>query len=106
MPLADRIRTFRMKKGLSLQELADAAGVSKAHIWDLEQNRSKNPSLELLTKLADRLGVAVKDLVGENPEGEEEGSRVVGMYRELKDLSDRDLDVIQQMIERLKDKEG
>jgi len=105
MPLADRIKTLRMKKGLSLQELADAAGVSKAHIWDLEQNRSKNPSLELLTKLADRLGVAVKDLIGENPEAEEEGSRVVGMYRELKSLSERDLDMIQQMIQRLKDKD-
>lgn len=106
MALADRIRTFRMRKGLSLQQLADAAGVSKAHIWDLEQNRSKNPSLELLTKLADRLGVSVADLVGENPAAEEEGSRVLGMYRELRDLSTRDLDVIQQMIERLKNKDS
>ncbi|WP_374650112.1 helix-turn-helix domain-containing protein [Dongia sp.] len=105
MSLAERLRTFRLKKGLSLQELADAAGVSKAHIWDLEQNRSKNPSLELLTKLADHLKVAVIDLVGENPGAEEEGSRVLGMYRELKDLSERDLDMIQHMIERLKVKD-
>ncbi|MCB1470129.1 MAG: helix-turn-helix transcriptional regulator [Rhizobiaceae bacterium] len=104
MALADRIKAFRMRKKLSLQELADAAGVSKAHIWDLETGRSKNPSIELLTKLANKLDVAVIDLVGENPAGEEEGSRVLGMYRELKDLSVRDLDVIQSMIERLKSK--
>jgi len=105
MALADRIKLFRMKKKMSLQDLADAAGVSKAHIWDLETARSKNPSIELLTTLANKLDVAVSDLVGENPEQDEEGSRVLGMYRELKDLSGRDLDVIQSMIERLKSKD-
>jgi len=105
MALADRIKAFRMKKKLSLQELADSAGVSKAHIWDLETGRSKNPSMDLLIKLANKLEVAVVDLVGENPEAEEEGSRVLGMYRELKNLSDRDLDVINSMIERLKSKD-
>lgn len=106
MALADRIKAFRMKKKLSLQELADAAGVSKAHIWDLETGRSKNPSMDLLIKLANKLEVAVVDLVGENPGAEEEGSRVLGMYRELKNLSDRDLDVINSMIERLKSKDS
>jgi len=105
MALADRIKAFRTKKKMSLQDLADAAGVSKAHIWDLETARSKNPSIELLTTLANKLDVAVIDLVGENPEQEEEGSRVLGMYRELQDLSGRDLDVIQSMIERLKSKD-
>jgi transcriptional regulator with XRE-family HTH domain len=104
MALADRIKTFRMKKRMSLQDVADAVGVSKAHIWDLETARSKNPSIELLKKLANCFGVGVADLIEENPAAEEEGSRVLGMYRELKDLSDRDLDVIQQMVERLKSK--
>lgn len=106
MALADRIKAFRMKKKLSLQQLADATSVSKAHIWDLETGRSKNPSMDLLIKLANKLDVAVIDLVGENPEAEEEGSKVLGMYRELKNLSDRDLDVINQMIERLKSKDS
>ena len=104
MALADRIKTFRMKKRMSLQDVADAVGVSKAHIWDLETARSKNPSIELLKKLDNCFGVGVADLIEENPAAEEEGSRVLGMYRELKDLSDRDLDVIQQMVERLKSK--
>jgi transcriptional regulator with XRE-family HTH domain len=106
MALADRIKTFRMKRKLSLQELADRTEVSKAHIWDLETGRSKNPSMDLLIKLANELGVAVIDLVGENPDAEGEPSKVLGMYRELKSLSDRDLDVINQMIERLKSKDS
>jgi transcriptional regulator with XRE-family HTH domain len=105
MALADRIREFRLRKGKSLQEVADAVGVSKAHIWDLETARSKNPSIELLKKLANFFGVGVSDLIEENPAAEGQGSRVLGMYRELKELSDRDLDVIQKMVERLKSKD-
>jgi len=105
MALADRIKEFRMKNRKSLQQVADAVGVSKAHIWDLETARSKNPSIELLRKLANYLGVGVADLIEENPATEEQGSRVLGMYRELKGLSDRDLDVIQQIVERLKSKD-
>jgi transcriptional regulator with XRE-family HTH domain len=105
MPLADKIKEFRMKKRKSLQEVADAVGVSKAHVWDLETARSKNPSIELLKKLANFFGVGVADLIEENPATEEPGSRILGMYRELKDLSERDLDVIQQMVERLKSKD-
>lgn len=102
MPIKQRVKELREGLDMSLQELADAVGASKAHIWDLEQGRSANPSIDLLTKLAKTLKVSVADLVGENPTGKKEDARVVGMYRELKQLSDSDLDMIQQMVERLK----
>jgi transcriptional regulator with XRE-family HTH domain len=105
MPLADRIKELRMKKKMSLQDVANAVGVSKAHVWDLETGRSKNPSIDLLKKMANCFGVGVADLIEENPATEEEGSRVLGMYRELKGLSERDLDVIEKMVERLKSKD-
>lgn len=106
MALADRLKEFRTKKRMSLQDVADRVGASKAHIWDLETARSKNPSIDLLKNLANCFGVSVSDLIDENPATEEEGSRVLGMYRELKELSARDLDVIQSMVERLKNKDG
>ncbi|MTV64537.1 helix-turn-helix domain-containing protein, partial [Streptococcus pneumoniae] len=31
--------------GLSLQTVADHAGLTKSHIWDLEAGKAKNPSL-------------------------------------------------------------
>lgn len=104
MPLKDRLKGLREASGMSLQEVAECVGASKAHIWDLEQGRSTNPSYELMKRLADCFKVGVSDLVGENPTGEAGDSRVLGMYRDLKELSDRDLDVIQQMVERLKQK--
>lgn len=57
-----------------------------------------------MRKLADCFKVSVSDLVGENPTGDAGDARVVGMYRDLKELSEHDLDVIQQMVERLKQK--
>ncbi|MBR2535735.1 MAG: helix-turn-helix domain-containing protein [Hyphomicrobium sp.] len=104
MSLGVRLKELRIKKGKSLQEVADAVGASKAHVWDMETGRSKNPSIELLLKLAKFFGVGIADLVGENPNAEEEGSRALSMYRELKELKDEDLEFIQQMMDRLKDK--
>ena len=52
MSLGVRLKELRIKKGKSLQEVADAVGASKAHVWDMETGRSKNPSIELLLKLA------------------------------------------------------
>lgn len=102
MSIGVRMKELRVKKGLSLQDVADKVGASKAHIWDLETGRSKNPTMELIIGLAKCFGVSVADLLGENPSDENENQRVVGMYRELKQLTDKDLDIIEQMIDRLK----
>jgi transcriptional regulator with XRE-family HTH domain len=90
-----------MSKRLSLQEVADQIGASKAHIWDLETGRSKNPSIELLTKLAKVFSVSVADIIGENPSGDDEEPQLKAMYRELKDLSPSDREAIQQMMDHL-----
>ena len=59
-----RLRALRMKSKLSLQGLADKVGASKAHIWEMEQGNTKNPSLALLTELSRALNVPIKELVG------------------------------------------
>ena len=80
MSIGVRMKELRVKKGLSLQDVADKVGASKAHIWDLETGRSKNPTMELIIGLAKCFGVSVADLLGENPSdenGESEGGRHV-----------------------------
>lgn len=67
MLLGDRIKELRIKKRNSLQEVADAIGASKAHIWELESNRSTNPSLDLLKKLATYFDTSVAYLIDETP---------------------------------------
>lgn len=102
MSLAVKLKKLRIARGKSLQELADDVGSSKAHIWDLETGRSKNPSIDLLTNLAKALKVSVANLVGENPTGENEDPHIVAMYRELKELSPEDREVIQTVIDRFR----
>jgi transcriptional regulator with XRE-family HTH domain len=102
MALASKLKALRLKKNKSLQQIADAVGASKNHIWDLETGKSRNPSIDLLTKLAKALGVSVADLIGENPGAKDEDPNVVAMYRELKELSPKDREAIQLMMDHLK----
>lgn len=100
--LAQRLKELRLKKGDSLQGLADAVGVSKAHVWELETGKSKNPSIELLTKLARHFEVPVAQLVGEDPEASEEDQELVAMFRDLKDLTARDREILRSTITSMK----
>lgn len=97
MSFAARLKELRVKTNKSLQQVADEVGSSKAHIWDLETGRAKNPSIELLKKLADCFRVSVADLIGELPPGEDE-PELVAMFRDLKDLTPEDREVIKTMM--------
>ena len=97
MSLATRLNQLRIRKGSSLQEVAAAIGVSKTHIWELEKNRSTNPSIEMLAKLADHFGVTIRFLVGEDvgSSGDEQLER---MFRQVGELDDRDRELLDDMI--------
>lgn len=50
------IAAARCDFGMSLQDLADRAGITKSHLWDLEQGRSLNPTVKTIHGLAEALG--------------------------------------------------
>ena len=102
MSLALRLKKLREKSKKSLQDVADEVEASKAHIWELETGKSKNPSIDLLTKLASCFKVSVADLIGENPDGEDANPEIIAMYRDLQSLSGSDLETIRIMMDRLK----
>lgn len=66
---SNRMRWYREQRRLSLQDLADAAGCSKTHIWELEQNRSpmEGCSWRLLCSIAAALGISIMRLMEEAP---------------------------------------
>lgn len=99
---AQRLKELRLKKNESLQEVADAVGVSKAHIWELETGKSKNPSVELLTKFAVHFKVPAAQLMGEDPDAPEEDQELVAMFRDLKDLTPRDREILRSTITSMK----
>lgn len=99
MLLAARLKELRLRKKESLQDVANAIGVSKTHIWELEKNRSKNPSLELLTKLADHFGVTIKSLFNEDPSAIQNDESLVRMFRQVGALGENERAMLDDMIQ-------
>ena len=101
MTFGERLNELRIKRGMSLQDVATRVGMSKAHVWNLEKGISDNPTVEVLTKLADLFRVRIADLVGENPEAADEAPEMVAMFRDLKRLGERDRETIRLLMEQL-----
>ncbi len=59
--MENRLEEMRARKGLTQQDLADLAGVSRQTIISLERGRY-NPSITLAFRLARLFGVTVEDL--------------------------------------------
>lgn len=70
--LGQTMKARREQRDMSLQDVADEAGITKAHVWDLEQGRARNPSVQTLLGLSVALeldpcalaGLAFADLPG------------------------------------------
>lgn len=104
MSLGSKLTTLRLKKGTSLQEVADAAGISKAHYWELEKGRSKNPSADLVKRLANIYGVDVEFLLGTEKATVSEIELAQLFYRDLKSLTPEDRELILANVKMLKDR--
>src|SRR5215210_644533 len=61
--LGGRVRELRRRRGLTLEELAELSGVSRAMISKLERGE-KNPTLLVAANLAEGLGVTLSQLAG------------------------------------------
>ncbi|MDG6078963.1 XRE family transcriptional regulator [Erythrobacter litoralis] len=102
MSFAHRLREQRMAKRMSLQDVATAVGISKAHVFNLEKAKTSNPSMELVMKLAELFRVRVTDLVGDNPEAADQPAEMVAMFRDFKALDEDDREAIRLMMDSLR----
>ena len=59
MEINEKIRYFRKQRGLSQELLAERTGINQADISKLE-NGTRNPSVNLLKRLADGMGMVLK----------------------------------------------
>ena len=66
MSLASRIQKERKRARLTLDELADAADISKTYLWELEHDDTgqKKPSADVLLRIANALSITISDLLG------------------------------------------
>ena len=106
MNIGEHLFSLRQKSGESLQAVADKVGVSKAHVWELEKGRSRNPSFDLVRKLANHYGVSVDVLTGDAAEPASKALQIDRIHRELGELSERDRTVVEEMIRILQTKQS
>ena len=57
-----KVKLERTKQGLSQEKLAELSDISPNHIGNIERAES-SPTIELLKKVADGLGISIVDLV-------------------------------------------
>lgn len=70
--LAERLRQRRMQSGMTLQQIADAAGVTKSTIQRYEQATIENPRPVVVQGIAAVLGVSPAWLRGAGESDEQE----------------------------------
>lgn len=60
--MANRLKEMRFKRMMTMSELARRSGVSRAIIWKIETNRSKNVTANTMQALAKALEMPVTDI--------------------------------------------
>ena len=65
MDIAERLRTVRKSKNISVYRLSQMSGISETHIRDLERG-ARNPSFDTLSRLAKPLGLSLSELFNES----------------------------------------
>jgi transcriptional regulator with XRE-family HTH domain len=66
--VGDSLRAGREQRGLTLDQLSELSGLSKAHLSRLESGE-RQPSIAALLDLSRALGLRVSELLGEDPGG-------------------------------------
>lgn len=99
--LGAKLTELRIDKNQSLQQTADAIGVSKAHIYQLEKGKTSNPSLTSIQKLADHYGVSMTYLIGEDIDASDADPQLQKMFRQAKELDPRERSILDAMLTNL-----
>lgn len=100
--LAQNIKLFRERSGISLAELAKRCNASKGHIWDLETGASRNPTLSTLQGMSLALRVPIHVLIGESESESSESDMAVVLMREICQLQSDDLTLVLNTIRHLR----
>ena len=76
MELGETIKARRSRHGLTLGDLAERTGVSRAMLSEIERG-AKNPTIRIVCQIAEGLGTTVAELIGEGPPAESRAPVIV-----------------------------
>jgi transcriptional regulator with XRE-family HTH domain len=92
MSVNDNIRRYRKQTGMTQEETAQKAGISRTYYADVERGRY-NPSLPVLKKIAAALGVTADVLISE------EDRKDIDIRNNSKSVDNLALQIIDQLID-------
>jgi len=97
---SQRLRQARDNAGLSQSQLAEKIGLHTGSLSHLE-NRRRVPSLDILEKLSDELGVSVDWLLGRADIPQSFSPEIQQLVKLARQLNKRDLDVLLSLADKL-----
>jgi XRE family transcriptional regulator, master regulator for biofilm formation len=85
--IGTNIYQIRKKKGLTLSELAERSNVSKSYLSNIERNLNRNPSIDVVRKIAYVLDVDFKSLITpeDNNAESQTDKELIDLVNELKE---------------------
>lgn len=98
--LQTKVRDLRKNAGLTLDALAEATGISKSYLWEIENRQSAlRPSAEKLAAIAGVFSVTVDYLLEEDATKPEERHLDEAFYRNYKDLDPEDKERVRRILQ-------
>lgn len=73
LEIGPTIRSLRLERGLTLDQLASRAGISPSHLSRLERNQA-DPSFYVAAAIAREIGITLSDLLPANQRTAANGS--------------------------------
>lgn len=102
MSFAQRLKKTRIDKGLSQTELGNLAGIHYTQIGRYE-NKGSQPSADILSKLANALGVSSDFLTNgttnEMAENALSDKELLNQFKAVEQMDDKDKGVIKMLID-------
>lgn len=96
--LGSKINKLRTERGLSLEGLATAAGVSKSYLWEVE-NRDVSPTAEKLKAIATALEVEVAFLLDDQLQVEPQDQSDRRFFRKYSQLDPERKEQMQRILD-------
>lgn len=83
MMVGEKIKMYRLEKGMNMSELAERAGVAKSYLSTIERDIQKNPSVQFLEKVAPVLDTDIYSLLGIDSSNSSSGEELDEEWKEL-----------------------
>ena len=83
MEVGERIKYFRVRKGITVNKLANIAGISQSYLRDIELGK-KQPTVEYLSYICDALGVSLENFFSDTKENRSLMEEIEKMTQEQK----------------------